>query len=147
MTSFNVSFLCRGAYRYVRLLVLMYYFQKCNLTVPQAFSRTVKRHENKACLIFEDQTWTFRDLENYSNRVANYFLRAGYKPGQCVALFMENRPEYVGLWLGCSKVGLVPALINSNLSGQPLLHSMSAASARALIYGSEFNEGKWGIVI
>ena len=53
---------------------------------------------------------------------------------------MENRPEYVGLWLGCSKIGLVPALINSNLSGQSLLHSINAACARALIYGVEFQE-------
>ena len=87
-------------------------------------------------MIFEDQVWTFKDLEDYSNRVANFFLRAGYKPGQCVALFMENRIEFVGLWLGCTKVGLVPALINSNLVGQPLLHSINAAGAKALIAGT-----------
>ena len=88
--------------------------------------------------IFEGQAWTFKDLEDYSNRVANYFLRAGYKPGQCIALFMENRPEYVGLWLGCSKIGLVPALINSNLAGQSLLHSINAACARGMIFGREY---------
>ena len=134
-------FSCRGAFRYIRLLSLVYYYQKCNLTVPQAFARTVKKNQDKPALIFEDQTWTFKQLEDYSNRVANYFLRAGYKPGQCVALFMENRLEYVGIWLGCSKVGLVPALINANLSGHPLVHSIRAASAKLLIYGSEFHEG------
>jgi len=136
----------RGAYRYIRLLILVYYYQKCNITVPQAFARTVKKYENKAALIFEDQTWTFRDLENYSNRVANYFLRAGYKPGQTVALFMENRLEYVGIWVGCSKIGLVPALINSNLTGNPLVHSLRAASAKMLIYGSEYQEAVINIV-
>ena len=102
ISTINIYFylsLHRGAYRYIRLLILVYYYQKCNITVPQAFARTVKKYENKAALIFEDQTWTFRDLENYSNRVANYFLRAGYKPGQTVALFMENRLEYVGIWV------------------------------------------------
>ena len=84
-------FLFRGAFRYIRLLLLVYYYQKLNLTVPQAFAKTVKRHKNKTAIIFEDQAWTFKDLEDYSNRVANYFLRVGYKPGQCVALFMENR--------------------------------------------------------
>ena len=83
--------LFRGAFRYIRLLLLVYYYQKLNLTVPQAFAKTVKSHENKTAIIFEDQAWTFKDLEEYSNRVANYFLRAGYKPGQCIALFMENR--------------------------------------------------------
>jgi len=130
----------RGAFRYIRLLLLVYYYQKLNLTVPQAFAKTVKRHESKTAIIFEGEEWTFKDLEDYSNRVANYFLRAGYKPGQCVALFMENRPEYVGLWLGCSKIGLVPALINSNLAGQSLLHSINAACARGMIFGGEYLE-------
>lgn len=130
----------RGAFRYIRLLSLVYYYQKLNLTVPQAFAKTVNRHPNKTAIIFEGQEWTFKDLEDYSNRVANYFLRAGYKPGQCIALFMENRPEYVGLWLGCSKIGLVPALINSNLAGQSLLHSINAACARGMIFGGEYFE-------
>ena len=130
----------RGAFRYIRLLCLVYYFQKLNLTVSQAFNRTVKKHPRKPALIFEDQVWTFQDLEEYSNRVAHFFLRSGYKPGQCVALFMENRIEFVGIWLGCTKIGLVPALINSNLVGQPLLHSINAASAKALIAGTEFLE-------
>lgn len=128
----------RGAFRYLRLLSVVYFYQKQNLTVPQVFSRTAKKYRLKTCLIYEDERWTFQDLEEYSNRVGHYFMRAGYKPGQCVALFMENRPEYVGLWLGLSKAGLVPALINSNLTGQPLLHSLSAADATSLIFGSEF---------
>lgn len=130
----------RGAFRYLRLLALVYFYQKMDFTVPKVFSRTAKKYGDRACLIFEDQTWSFNDLEAYSNRVAHFFLRSGFKHGDCVALFMDNRPEYVGLWLGCTKLGLVPALINHNLTGQPLLHSIRAASAVALIYGSELGK-------
>lgn len=130
----------RGAFRYLRLLSLVYYYQKCNLTVPQVFKKTAKKFGKRTCLIFEDTRWSFEDLEQYSNRVANYFLREGFKPGDCVALFMENRPEYIGLWLGCAKIGVVPALINSHLKGVPLLHSIEAASALACIYGTELSQ-------
>ena len=68
-----------------------------------------------------------------------------FQPGDCVALFMENRPEYVGLWLGLSKVGIVPALINTNLLGQPLIHSINAASATGLIYGAELENAVYGV--
>ena len=34
--------------------------------------------------------------DEYSNQVANFLLAAGFKHGQTIALFMENRPEYVG---------------------------------------------------
>lgn len=57
---------------------------------------------------------------------------------------MENRPEYVGLWFGLSKVGIVPALINTNLQGQPLVHSIKAASATGLIFGAELENAVYG---
>lgn len=81
----------RAAFRYIRLLVLVYGFMRRNLTVPRAFRETVARYGRRTCLIYEGKHWSFRDLEDYSNRVAHYFLRMGYKPGDCVAIFMDNR--------------------------------------------------------
>lgn len=49
------------------------------MTVCKVFSETVKRHPNKTCLIFEDSEWTFQDLEDFANKVANYFLSIGFK--------------------------------------------------------------------
>ena len=43
-------------------------------------------------------------------------LREGWKHGDSVAL-VENRPEHVGMWMGCTKLGVVPAFINTNLRG------------------------------
>ena len=83
---------------------------------PQVFSKVASSHPNKPALLYESSSWSFGELEAYSNRVANYLtLHRGFRKGDCVALFMENRPEYVGIWLGCTKVGILPALINSNL--------------------------------
>ena len=52
----------RGAYRYLRLLLMVYVYQKMDWTVPQVFQRTVKRHPEKVCLYFEDESWTFRQV-------------------------------------------------------------------------------------
>lgn len=41
-----------------------------------------------------------------------------------------------------AKVGIVPALINSNLGGQPLIHSINAASAVAVVYGTELTQSE-----
>ena len=51
----------RGAWRYLQLLVLVYVYQKRNLTVSQVFQRTVKKHPDKVCMYFEDEKWTFRE--------------------------------------------------------------------------------------
>ena len=58
------------------------------------------------------------------------------KKGDCVALFMENHPENPGIWLGLSKIGVITALVNTNLKNEPLLHSINVAKAKYVIYGS-----------
>jgi len=127
----------RGAVRYLRLLAMVYIYQKQNLTLPQVFQKTASKYPNRICLHFHDQSWTFKQLDEYSNRMANFLLSAGFRRGQSIALFMENRPAYVGTWLGCCKLGLVPALINFNLRGQSLVHSILAASSVAVVFGTE----------
>jgi len=81
-------------------------------------------------------------VEEYSNKVANVMLERGFKKGDVVGLLMENRPEFVGIWLGMSKVGIVTALINYNQRMVSLLHSIKVANCTCLIYGAELSSGK-----
>lgn len=66
----------------------------------------------------------------------------GYKKGDAVALFLENRPEFVGIWLGLSKLGVITPLINTNLRKNSLLHSINVAKCQAFIYSAELFDGK-----
>ncbi|CAB0043697.1 unnamed protein product, partial [Trichogramma brassicae] len=53
---------------------------------------------------------------------------------------MENRVEYVGTWLGLSKAGFVTALVNINLRGDVLVHSINVADCKAVIFSGEYAE-------
>ena len=116
---------------------MLYKLRKRDATVPQVFRENVERHPDKVAIYFEDEVWTFRQLDEYSNRIANLFMEAGYAKGDEIALFMETRPEYVGVWLGAAKAGLVTALINTNLRSDTLIHSITCVDSRSLIYGLE----------
>lgn len=93
---------------------------------------------DKTAIVSETQSWTFRQLNEHSNRIANVFHSHGYKKGDVVALLLENRPEFVATWLGLSKIGVITPLINTNLRGPSLLHSITVAKGTALIYGEGF---------
>lgn len=80
------------------------------------------------------------------NRIANVFIQHGFKHGDKVALLMENRPEFVAIWLGLSKIGIVIPLINHNLRKQSLLHSITIAECTALIFGESLTECKIFII-
>lgn len=113
-------------------------------TVPILFASMVQRHPDKTALIFEgtDTRWTFRQLDDYSSSVANFLQARGLASGDVAALFMENRNEFVGLWLGMAKLGVEAALINTNLRRDALRHCLTTSRARVLIFGSEMAPGE-----
>jgi fatty-acyl-CoA synthase len=62
------------------------------------------------------------------------------EPGSVVCLLMENCPDYLAAWLGLTRAGITVALLNTHLTGEPLLHSIRIVSPRALIAGAGFSE-------
>ncbi|KAF8373663.1 hypothetical protein PRIPAC_80092 [Pristionchus pacificus] len=76
---------------------------------------------------------TFRDMNQLMNKYANYFKGLGYKHGDVVALFMENNIDFLAIWLGLSKIGVVSAFINTNLKLEPLAHSINVSKSKCII--------------
>ena len=103
-------------------------------TVISIFKETVQRHPDKPAILFEDQVWTFKDLDLYSNKVANVFNKLGLQRGDKVAIYMQNRPEYTGVFIGLSKLGIEVPFINCNLIDKSLLHSLEIVSPKAIVY-------------
>lgn len=129
-----------GLIRLLKTHLMLYKLRKRNATVPQVFSENCKANPDRICFYYEDQEWTLRQLDEMSNRVANAFLEQGFQPGQEVALFMESKPEFIAIWLGLAKAGIVSALVNTNMRMDTLIHSITVVNCRALIFGSELSE-------
>ena len=54
---------------------------------------------------------------------------------------MDNRPEYVAIWLGLSKIGAISALINYNLRKDSLLHCIQVSNSKAVIAVARLKDG------
>ncbi|ERE89029.1 long-chain fatty acid transport protein 1 [Cricetulus griseus] len=108
-------------------------------TIPRIFQAVARRQPERLALVDASSgvCWTFAQLDTYSNAVANLFHQLGFSPGDVVAVFLEGRPEFVGLWLGLAKAGVVAALLNVNLRREPLAFCLGTSAAKALIYGGE----------
>ncbi len=99
-------------------------------------SQAKKRPRNIA-IYSQAQAWTYAELDARANAYANWALANGIARGEAVALLMENRPDYIAAWLGMFKVGAQVALINTNLVGMALAHSIAISGARHAIVGAE----------
>ncbi|VDP89068.1 unnamed protein product [Echinostoma caproni] len=71
------------------------------------FSKVVQTRGNAAVAMFyEDQQWSFGQLDAYSNKVANLLLREGFKRGDRLYLLLRSCPAFVAIWLGAAKVSV-----------------------------------------
>ncbi len=96
--------------------------------------------ENLAChqadkigLIYQDRQISYDELNRNSNRYANYFYKEGFQKGDVVVLLMENHPEYLMAVSGLSKLGVIVALVNTDIRGDTLTHDINICEAKAII--------------
>jgi fatty-acyl-CoA synthase len=105
--------------------------------VADDIEAVVDRHGANVAFRFEGTLTTYDEFDARANRIANWALEQGLAAGDCVALFMENRPDYVATWYGMSKIGVVVALVNSNLEDESLAHCINISGAKFVITGTE----------
>ncbi|XP_017839937.1 long-chain fatty acid transport protein 4 isoform X1 [Drosophila busckii] len=127
-------------HRFVGLNIYLLRRDRRGCSVAHCFEQTAQLQPQKICFVLGEQRLSFAEALQLSQRVAGYFQSQGLQRGDCVALLMETRVEYAPIWLGLSQLGVISALINTNLRGDSLLHCISVAKAKALIVGSELSE-------
>ena len=96
-----------------------------------------------------DGSLTYRQLNERANQYAHYLIAKGVNRGDVVTLCFENRPDLLAAYCGCSKVGAIASLINTNQRGDSLAHSFNLNRGKVVIIGEEccgfFNEARDGI--
>jgi fatty-acyl-CoA synthase len=110
------------------------------ITITDIVERFGRDTPDAVAIYFENRTVSYRELNEQANRYARWLQSIGIGHGDVVALLMENRPEYLFAWLGIVRLGAIAALINTNLRGAALAHSISIANAKHLVLGSELAE-------
>lgn len=90
-------------------------------------------HPNAVAVSCEGQSLTYQQFEALSNRFAHWAKARGLKSGDTVAIILPNRLEYLPLWIGLSKIGVVSALINNALTGKSLAHCVNVSNAACSI--------------
>ena len=117
-----------------------------NASLAHSFEQSVEKYKNKDFIFFEDQTWTYSEINNTANILAHKLIEDGISHGDKVILFMENRPSYVSTILALNKIGAVGVLINTSLKGEPLIHCINSSDSKKCIFGAELSEPLEGVL-
>ena len=76
---------------------------------------------------------TFAELDAAANRLSQVLYAAGLRPGDHVAICIENHPRYFEVLWGCHYAGLVYTACSSRLTSSELCYILNDCAARVFI--------------
>jgi long-chain acyl-CoA synthetase len=99
-----------------------------------------KEHGNDNAIFYrgdkrkEFTVWTFGQLAAECRRVARGLLKAGLVKGDRVALWAENRPEWMAVWLGAAIAGCSIVPIDFLITEEECANILKTTEARAFFF-------------
>lgn len=107
------------------------WFEK--ITFAQLLDNAAERWGAREALCFEGRRWSFAQLRQDVDRAAKALIAAGVQPGDHVALWLGNRPEYIFLFFAVAKVGAVLVPINTRFRTRDMAYIVQQSDATTLI--------------
>jgi len=107
------------------------------ITLPALIERLAGEFNAAPALVSAEASMSYGQLGFRCNQYSRWAIGRDLKRGDAVALLMSNCAEYLAIWLGLTRIGVVVALINSQLAGDVLAHSINIADPKYLIVGAD----------
>lgn len=103
------------------------------MNLGKYISRSAVYYPDYPALIDEGKSYTYKELDNRTNRLAQGLLSLGLHKGDKIAIYAWNRSEIVETEVACFKAGFVRISMNARLSTTEAVHVLNNAEARVVI--------------
>ena len=107
-------------------------------TIPELVARAEARAADAPAIVSGDRTWTYAELGRQSRRFAAGLVAHGIEPGDRVAIWAPNSPEWIVAYLGLIQAGAVLVPVNTRWKGQEAAAILSRSRARAIVTVTDF---------
>ena len=103
------------------------------LTLGDLVDRAATRWGDREGLVFEDRRWTFRAFRDDVDRAARGLLALGVQPGEHVAMWLPNAPEWLHVFYALARIGAVAVPLNTRFRTVDLEYVLRQSDTATLI--------------
>jgi len=93
---------------------------------------------DRAAISFEGKKYTFAQLSERVNRLANALSGVGIEKGDVVAILQVNCNQYVEAYYAVAKIGAIFVPLNFRAKNDELVHMLNNSDAKALFVGERY---------
>ena len=111
-------------------------------TVASLFSAQARRYPDRIAITDADQQrqYSYGELEQRSQRLADFFQSQDVKHGSRVAILAENRLEYLEVFIAAAKLGAIVACQNWRLAKPELEHCLQLVDPSLILVSPRFQQ-------
>jgi benzoate-CoA ligase family protein len=89
--------------------------------------------ENKTCLYFREETYTYGETVRMANRTGNALRELGVEIEDRVLIVLPDCPEFVWTWFGASRIGAVITMVNPLLPAEDYRYYLDYTRSRVAV--------------
>jgi acyl-CoA synthetase (AMP-forming)/AMP-acid ligase II len=97
-----------------------------------------RQHRDRVAVAFREQTFTYADIERRSNQLAHALLGLDPRPGNMIAVLLNNSPESIHTQFAAEKAAQTYVPLNARHTVHEHAEILRDAGASVLIVGSAF---------
>jgi long-chain acyl-CoA synthetase len=102
------------------------------MNLATLFTRTAESRPQRAALRHDDNTVTYQQLAESSERVAGLLAGRGVGAGDRVAVMLPNVPEFASIYYGVLRLGAVVVPMNPLLKSREVAYYLSDSGAQVI---------------
>ncbi|MFO8034714.1 MAG: long-chain-fatty-acid--CoA ligase [Candidatus Bipolaricaulota bacterium] len=107
-------------------------------TLAQVLEETAAEHPQRPAVIYEGNKTTYGELSQAVTRLAAGLVKLGIKPGDKVAIWMPNLPEWVTAYFAIAKAGGVVVPMNTRYKSHEVRYILGNSEAKAVFFTPGF---------
>ncbi len=93
---------------------------------------------DRVAIVFEQKRYTFSQLNERANRLANALLNLGVKKGDRVAILQVNCNQCVEAYFATAKLGAIYVPLNFRVKGNELTYMLNSSETNTLLIGERY---------
>jgi fatty-acyl-CoA synthase len=102
-------------------------------TMRELFDHAIAANRERIAVEYGDDRYRYDEIGRWSTAVAHQLRALGVGPGDAVAMYLRNRPEFLVTDVAVNRIGAIKAPVNYMLARDSVEYILGAAAPKVLV--------------
>jgi len=108
-----------------------------DITYDHLLRQAAERNSDRLAIVYRNISLTYREVVSMVNCIANGLYDLGLRKGDCLCLYINNRPEYTITFIAAASIGVVVSPMTPAYKDREISYQLENTEAKAILVQRE----------